>query len=95
MLDIAQNCTNQDTRTFKLQKGEFKLCEAQPIENSTQPSENRRKVNSTPKPTKTFRVLIQHFYVYKKNSNYILKAIERLVSYSVVELRIYIWGGHI
>ena len=26
-LDIAQDCTNQDSRTFKLQKGEFKFSE--------------------------------------------------------------------
>ena len=39
MLDIAQDCTNQDSRTFKLQKREFKFYKAQPIE-------NRKKVNS-------------------------------------------------
>ena len=38
MLDFAQDCTSQDSRTFKLQKGEFKFCEAWPIK-------NRRKVN--------------------------------------------------
>ena len=32
MLNIAQDYTNQDSRTFKLQKGKFKFNEAQPIE---------------------------------------------------------------
>ena len=45
MLDIAQDCTNQDSRTFKLQKEEFKFCEARPIENYTRLNENHRKVN--------------------------------------------------
>ena len=35
VLDIAQDCTNQDTRTFKMQKGEFKFWEARPIKNQT------------------------------------------------------------
>ena len=27
-VDIAKDCTNEDSKTFKLQKGEFKFCEA-------------------------------------------------------------------
>ena len=38
MLDITQDCTNKDSRTFKLQKGEFKFCESWLIK-------NRREVN--------------------------------------------------
>ena len=45
-LDIAQDCTNQDSRTFKLQKGEFKFCEALPIKNQTRPIEICKYVNS-------------------------------------------------
>jgi len=33
VLDIAQDCINQDSRTLKLQKEEFKFCEARPIKN--------------------------------------------------------------
>ena len=46
MLDIAQDFTNQDSRTFKFQKEELKFYEAQSIKNQTRPIKNHRKVNS-------------------------------------------------
>ena len=41
VLDIAQVDTSQDSRTYKLQKGEFKIWRAQPIERDLQPIELR------------------------------------------------------
>ena len=43
VLDIAQDCTNQVSRTFKLQKGEFIFCEARLNKNQIGLIENRRK----------------------------------------------------
>ena len=41
VLDIAQVCTNQDSKIVKLQKEKFKIYEAWPIERKTQPIECR------------------------------------------------------
>ena len=41
MLDIAQDCLSQDSRTVKLQKKEFRFCEAQPIIRKVRPIESR------------------------------------------------------
>ena len=32
LLDIAQDVTSQNTKTYKLQKKEFKTCQVRPIE---------------------------------------------------------------
>ena len=41
VLDIAHDSTNQDSRTYKLQKGEVNFCEVRLIEIMLQPIENR------------------------------------------------------
>ena len=46
VLDITQDCTNQDSRAFKVQKGEFKFSETRLIENYIRPIENHSKSNS-------------------------------------------------
>ena len=62
VLDNAQDYTNQDSRAFKLQKGEFKFCEGLPIKNQTRPIENCKYVNSakfksSPSPRKHLEFL--------------------------------------
>ena len=41
MLDIAHISSSQDSRTIKLQKEEFRICKAQPIERQTRPIKNQ------------------------------------------------------
>ena len=63
MLDITQDCTNQDSRTFKLQKGEFKLCEARPIENCSKSNSTEFKSSSNPRKHLRFQ---SNTYKYKR-----------------------------
>ena len=63
MLDITQDCTNQDSRTFKLQKGEFKLCEARPIENCSKSNSAEFKSGSSPRKRLRFQ---SNTYKYKR-----------------------------
>ena len=54
VLDIAQINTSQDLRTYKLQKEEFKNCQAQPIKEKPRPIELRfyRILNKAQQPVK-------------------------------------------
>ena len=45
MLDIAQDCSSQDSRIAKLQKEEVSLCEARLIERKVRPIEIRNLQN--------------------------------------------------
>ena len=55
VLDITQDCTSQDSRTFKLQKGEFKLCEAWPIKNCSKSNSTKFKSGSSPRKRLRFQ----------------------------------------
>ena len=54
VLDITHVCSSQDLRTVKLQKEEFIICKAQPIERKARPIENRflRNLNQAQSPQK-------------------------------------------
>ena len=45
VLDIVQDCSNQDSRTVKLQKEEASYCEARPIENCVQQDLNQAQAH--------------------------------------------------
>ena len=63
VLDITQDRTSQDSRTFKLQKGEFKLCEAWPIKNCSKSNSTKFKSGSSPRKRLRFQ---SNTYKYKR-----------------------------
>ena len=56
-VEIAHDGSSQDLRTVKLQKEEFKLCKARPIERNAQPIKDRflQNLNQTQSPQKRLR----------------------------------------
>ena len=88
VLDITHVCSSQDLRTVKLQKEEFRICKAQPIERKARPIENRflGNLNQAQSPQKRLGFQSNIAKYKKKNSKYILEVLERLVCSSCENL---------